>query len=105
MGVFPELRLVHLIPSSRLSEDYIARIAEGLETSSMLLFYKWGEIMPPSPYTPVGLVRLAKHLLFSRGLHRKLALGRIRAARAVRRMIRTHDDGRVVPNVLATRDA
>ena len=87
MGVFPELQLTHLIPSARLQESYIAKISEGLETSSMLLFYKWGKMQPPSPYTPREMARFVKHFLFSRGLERSLALGRIRAAAQVRRLI------------------
>ena len=87
MGVFPELKLTHLIPRGRLEESYIAKIAQGLETSSMLLFYKWGKMEPPSPYSPRELARFAKHFLFSRGLERSLALGRIRAAAQVRRLI------------------
>jgi hypothetical protein len=87
MGVFPELKLTHLIPTGRLQESYIAKIAEGLETSSMLLFYKWGKMEPPSPYSAREMARFAKHFLFSRGLDRSLALGRFRAAARVRRLI------------------
>ena len=87
MGVFPELKLTHLIPSRRLEESYIARIAEGLETSSMLLFYKWGKIKPPNPFSARQLARFVKHFFFSRGLDRSLALGRLRAAMRARKLI------------------
>ena len=87
MGVFPELKLTHLIPSSRLHQAYIAKIAEGLETSSMLLFYKWGEMKPPSPFSAREMARFVKHFVFSTGLNRELALGRMRAAARVRKLI------------------
>ena len=105
MGVFPELKLTHLIPASRLTEDYIARISEGLETSSMLLFYKWGNTMPPSQYSPRELARFLKHFLLSRGLERKLALGRMRAARAVRKLIRAQPEAGEIASPLSLRQA
>jgi glycosyltransferase involved in cell wall biosynthesis len=105
MGVFPELRLVHLIPRARLTEDYIARISEGLETSSMLLFYKWAGHVPSSPFSPVGVARFAKHLIFSRGLNRKLAFGRMRAARRVRKLVLNPPEATVAANNIEARDA
>jgi glycosyltransferase involved in cell wall biosynthesis len=39
IGTFKDLRLHHLIPKSRLSEDYFAKIASGTEFSSIILMY------------------------------------------------------------------
>jgi glycosyltransferase involved in cell wall biosynthesis len=37
MGLFTSLKLTHLIPSSRLSEDYLVRLLEGLACSAIVL--------------------------------------------------------------------
>jgi glycosyltransferase involved in cell wall biosynthesis len=37
VGIFPELKMTHLIPQRRVSEDYIVRFAEGTSISNMLL--------------------------------------------------------------------
>ena len=37
MGLFTSLRLTHLIPAGRLTEDYLARLLEGLAYSSIVL--------------------------------------------------------------------
>ena len=87
MGVFPELRLLHLIPEGRLNEDYFVKISQGLETSSMILLYKWGQIRPASPFSAFGIMRFVRHYFFSRGLGRNLALARIRAMIAARKII------------------
>jgi len=37
MGLFTSLKLTHLIPEARLTEDYLVRLVEGLACSSVLL--------------------------------------------------------------------
>ena len=37
MGLFTSLKLTHLIPEARLTEDYLVRLVEGLACSSILL--------------------------------------------------------------------
>lgn len=45
VGLFTALKLTHLIPAQRLTEDYLARLAEGIALSSTLLDAERG-IMP-----------------------------------------------------------
>jgi hypothetical protein len=40
VGTFPELKLTHLIPKERLSEDYLVRLFEANGISGHLLDYK-----------------------------------------------------------------
>ena len=42
MGLVPELGLIHIIPPDRLTEDYLARLAEGIHFSGALLDAEWG---------------------------------------------------------------
>jgi hypothetical protein len=45
VGVFPELKLTHLIPKRRVQKDYLLQLAEGMECShSMLRFLRDGEL-------------------------------------------------------------
>ena len=46
MGVFPELKLIHLIPKERISENYLLKLFEGTTTSDQLLAYKWQGVNP-----------------------------------------------------------
>jgi glycosyltransferase involved in cell wall biosynthesis len=42
VGIVSSLRLTHLIPPERLTEDYLARLAEGIHFSSVLLDCEYG---------------------------------------------------------------
>jgi glycosyltransferase involved in cell wall biosynthesis len=44
VGLIAALRLIHLMPSERLTVDYHARLAEGIHFSSTLLDAEWGII-------------------------------------------------------------
>ncbi|MGI2901902.1 glycosyltransferase [Tolypothrix sp. VBCCA 56010] len=47
-GEFTSLKLTHLIPSSRLEEDYLVRLTEGIHYSKIILEYLRGKL-PPQP--------------------------------------------------------
>ncbi len=87
MGIFPSLRLVHMIPRQRLDEQHLVRIAESVNISSMLLFLKWAGQRPASPFAPLALSRLVKGLLFRRGVDRRMAWATYHAKVVVRRII------------------
>jgi GT2 family glycosyltransferase len=90
MGLFPELRVTHLIPATRLRLPYLLALTQGLGTSNMLLGLKWRGALPDSPFSPVGLMRLCKDVVTKGGLDRKMHLANVRAAIAVRRIARHH---------------
>jgi glycosyltransferase involved in cell wall biosynthesis len=50
-GYFPELKLIHLIPASRLDPDYLARLNEGIQTSWMRVLTLHGI----NPWPPLSL--------------------------------------------------
>lgn len=48
VGLFPALRLTHLIPASRVAEDYLLRLAERMSYSHAILEFIWtGQIRDP----------------------------------------------------------
>jgi glycosyltransferase involved in cell wall biosynthesis len=87
VGVFPTLKLTHLIPERRVSPDYLLGIFEGTLTSNWLLAYKWRGVLPDSPSPFRRLVSLCAHLLMERGFDRRIYLASRRAAAAARRQI------------------
>jgi glycosyltransferase involved in cell wall biosynthesis len=100
MGVFPELKMTHLIPKERLSDEYFIRHAEGNQVSGGLLAYKWLGEVPPNPFSLKGVLSLVKHVFLAGGFDRKLYLaemkGRIAARRAVARL-KSSDQSGIAP--------
>jgi glycosyltransferase involved in cell wall biosynthesis len=92
MGLFPELTLLHLIPSQRLNEDYLVKLAEGIHTTGYLLAYKWQGIRPRSLFAGLGVASMLRDILYYRGIHRRMYLARLRAIVAARRIIAATDD-------------
>ena len=89
MGVFPELKLTHLIPKERLSRKYLLDLVEGTVTSDILLAYRWKGILPESPLRLRGLLSFIKNGIMGRGLDREIYLAHVRALTTARRIIKT----------------
>jgi hypothetical protein len=87
IGIFPELKLTHLIPQHRVSEDYIVRFAEGTCLSNFLLRYKWQRIVPQSPFSIKTLLSVLKTILLYRGVDRKMRFAWVRALAKAKRII------------------
>ena len=64
-GVFPELTMTHIIPSERVSEDYLARLREGIAYSSVLVKQRYG-IPFRHPEPEPAARNILKHLLHVR---------------------------------------
>jgi glycosyltransferase involved in cell wall biosynthesis len=89
VGIFPELKLTHLIPKERVTEKYLLRLVEGSAASVLLLDYKWRGITPRSPLSVRGLVSMLKNILIRRGFDRRLYFANCSAAVYARRIIDT----------------
>jgi len=87
MGLFPQLKLLHIIPTHRLKDDYIVRISHGLTTTNLLLTYKWAGIKPRSPYSPIELLRCLKQVLTINTFRRRLGWASYRARITARNLI------------------
>jgi glycosyltransferase involved in cell wall biosynthesis len=87
IGTFPELRLLHLIPSERVSEDYLVRLIGATDFSGFLLNYKWHGVVPKSPFSLYNMAAFAKHTLLDGRTERRICLARTRARSAARRRI------------------
>jgi glycosyltransferase involved in cell wall biosynthesis len=91
VGIFPELKLTHLIPKERVKEDYLVKLAEGIGTSAQLLAYKWEKILPVSPFSgPVEILRVLKNLLVRKGITRRMYLASLRSKVRVQEVISRH---------------
>jgi glycosyltransferase involved in cell wall biosynthesis len=87
VGIFPELKLTHLIPQHRVSDDYLVRFVEGTCFSNFLLHYKWRQIIPQSPYSIKTLLTVLKTILLYRGVDRDVRFAWVRALAKARRII------------------
>lgn len=87
VGLVSKLRLRHLIPRGRLTEEYLCRLSEGIQFSSSLLDAAWGG--HPEPRTPAGRALDFVRTFRLRGPHRRILraafTGRDRAARLIAR--------------------
>jgi len=83
MGVFPQLRLTHLIPKERVGEKYLLELAEANLLSDMLLDYKWRKNMPDTRLT----LRRLLSAMTQRRLVRQLYFGSLRATRRAKTII------------------
>src|SRR5262249_12990423 len=91
VGIFPELKLIHLIEKGRVKEDYLVKLAEGIGTSTMLLAYKWEKILPVSPISgPVEIFRVLKNLLVRKGINRRMYLASLRSRLRAQEIISRH---------------
>jgi glycosyltransferase involved in cell wall biosynthesis len=79
VGIFPELKLTHLIPKRRLTEDYLVRMMEDSSLSGLLLYYKWQHIIPQSPFSIKTLLSVLKTILLYRGVDRDIRFAWVRA--------------------------
>jgi glycosyltransferase involved in cell wall biosynthesis len=87
VGIFPELRIVHLIPQRRVSQEYLVCFAEGTCTSNALLRYKWQHVIPQSSYNARNLLSILKTILLYRGVDRDIRFAMVRALIKARRII------------------
>jgi hypothetical protein len=87
MGVFPQLRLMHLISAKRLTKRYMLKFSEGLAASSMLLEYKWWGVAPRSPLSFRGILSMLKTVTVHRGMERRIHFARWRGAINAKRII------------------
>jgi glycosyltransferase involved in cell wall biosynthesis len=86
-GLFPTLKVIHLIPKERFDEDYLVKITEGIQTSLHLINFKWNGIPPSSPFAPLNFLGLCRHLILKRGIYRRIFLASIRARISARTVI------------------
>ena len=87
IGTFKELKLLHLIPSERVSEDYLVRLIGATDYSGFLLNYKWHGTIPESPLSLYNMAAFVKNAFLSGRTERQICLARTRARRAARRTI------------------
>ncbi len=88
VGIFPELKIIHLIPQRRVSEEYLARFAEGTCLSNFLLYYKWKHVIPQSTYSIRTVLSALKFILLHRGVDRKMRFAWLRALAKANRYIK-----------------
>jgi glycosyltransferase involved in cell wall biosynthesis len=87
MGVFPRLKILHLIEKHRVSDVHILKLVESVAQSQHILLHKWEARMPRSPYSLTGAASIAMNLFKRRGFDRRVYLAELRAVVAARRSL------------------
>lgn len=94
-GVFPELKITHLIPKRRCTTDYLLRNLEAHEYSHVLQHYYRNGALPPGP-SMGGRIRRALKWLKGDALGRAILAAETRGRGSARRTIATGRDSRPV---------
>jgi glycosyltransferase involved in cell wall biosynthesis len=87
-GVFPELRLIHLIPKQRVTKEYLLKIYQAGWVAHMLLTYKWEGNDLKAPRGVRAFASMAKNMILRRGLDRERYLAYNRAIKDMKGIIR-----------------
>jgi len=87
VGTFTALKITHLIPRTRICEDYLLRAAEGAKYGMCIIQYKIKGRLPHYPFSLGGAVHFIGSLLRSRGFERRMHLASLRGALRARRAI------------------
>jgi glycosyltransferase involved in cell wall biosynthesis len=88
-GRFTALRLVHLIPESRLTADYIIRLYAGLAASEVMLSFLRPKAEVSSPPGWENEVRFLFNYLRATGIQKKIFRAAHRARKQARQLIST----------------
>ena len=82
VGLFCALKLTHLMPPQRLTEDYLCRLVEGIEYSGAILMAERGRPVPPRGLigNAADLIRVLRHRGPHRNIQRAVFRGRAAAA-------------------------
>ena len=99
IGIFPELKVTHLIPKERVTGEYLLRLHEAIRVSTKLLDYKWKQdpLIVRSFFS--GKLSVIKNLILMRGLERQLYFCELRADKKFLAIVDSLDrgDGRDFP--------
>jgi glycosyltransferase involved in cell wall biosynthesis len=86
MGMFPQLKMLHLIAKERVTDEYFLRLVESLTLSNLMLAYKWNGTLPKSWFSLRGVTSSVLNILTRRGFDRQVYFAEQRAVVAARRM-------------------
>lgn len=87
MGIFPELKILHLIKKQRVSDTHLLKLIESVTSSHLVLDYKWKGAVPASPFSAHGLASFLFNLVRRRGFDRRVFFAEVRAVIAARRVL------------------
>jgi len=87
MGVFPELKILHLITKERVTDEHFVRLVEGVTLSQYILANKWTGAIPKSPFALRGAAAFVLNMFTRRGFDRRIYFAELRALIGARRLL------------------
>lgn len=88
MGIFPELRITHLISKERTSDEYLLKVGEFGIASEFLVKYKYQGVVPHSLFSLRGVLSAIRHATMKRGFSRRMHFAGVRGAMRARSIIK-----------------
>lgn len=88
-GIFPSLRLQHLIPVTRISEEYLVRLVEGMHFSGTILHYKISGVRPE--FSLSKAIKFLYHVLRRSRRDRRFYIASQRGELRARNFIKSHN--------------
>jgi hypothetical protein len=88
VGMFKDLRLTHLIPAERLTEEYLCGLCEGIVYSGYVICYLWKKPIRPPAHSLRWWLSYGKQYAKMSRMERRFAAARTRAERRARETIR-----------------
>ena len=86
-GRFISLKLIHLIPSTRLTEDYIVRLHAGFAWSGEILSSLRNKRSAPQAFSPMRPIRFLINVWRKKGIERRIFLASEKARREARQLM------------------
>jgi glycosyltransferase involved in cell wall biosynthesis len=86
-GVFPSLKLIHIIPRHRTTKHYLLRANEQLTYALHLSRFKWDGVIPEKGASIKPLARLMFHSIVANRTRRSFFLGSVKSSWRARREI------------------
>jgi glycosyltransferase involved in cell wall biosynthesis len=87
MGVFPELKMSHLIKKERVTDEHFINLVEAVTGSDLVLAYKWRGDFPRSLISLRGAASFVVNLFARRGFDRRIYFAELRAHFGARRLL------------------
>ena len=100
MGQFKELKLTHLIPPERLTEEYLCRMHEGKGYTGVILGSLWGRRDPEAVYEGFwNLLRMGWRRFRSDWKGRRFLAAKRKGVAKAQQQLRTVSAGKVPPEI------
>jgi glycosyltransferase involved in cell wall biosynthesis len=95
MGVFPQLKLTHLIPRERISQGYLERLIESYTTDNCIMDYKCRGIDLGFSRSVKMFLSTVRSMMVDNNVDRRMQFARVRGFIRAQRIVHAHKGPRL----------